>query len=290
MLRSMTGYGKAEGAVGSRKYTVEVRSLNGKNLDLSVRMPSVLKEKEMELRKQLGARIVRGKSDVAIHFEADAAEARHELNGPVIEKYVDSLRTLAEKTDQPTGNLLSTAVRFPDAMQTSREAFDHEAWEGIHALVVEAADQFDAFRDTEGATLHADFSARLDTIDALEASLDPLLDARLKRVRERIRTNLEETVDRAALDEGRFEQEVLYYIEKMDVSEERTRLRAHIVYFRNIMNTGSAQGKKLGFVSQEMGREINTLGSKANDAELQRIVVQMKDELEKIKEQVLNVL
>ena len=290
MLRSMTGYGKAEGAVGSRKYTVEVRSLNGKNLDLSVRMPSVLKEKEMELRKQLGARIVRGKSDVAIHFEADAAEARHELNGPVIEKYVDSLRTLAEKTDQPTGNLLSTAVRFPDAMQTSREAFDHEAWEGIHALVVEAADQFDAFRDTEGATLHADFSARLDTIDALEASLDPLLDARLTRVRERIRTNLEETVDRAALDEGRFEQEVLYYIEKMDVSEERTRLRAHIVYFRDIMNTGSAQGKKLGFVSQEMGREINTLGSKANDAELQRIVVQMKDELEKIKEQVLNVL
>ena len=286
----MTGYGKAEGAVGSRKYTVEVRSLNGKNLDLSVRMPSVLKEKEMELRKQLGARIVRGKSDVAIHFEADAAEARHELNGPVIEKYVDALRTLAEKTDQPTGNLLSTAVRFPDAMQTSREAFDHEAWEGIHALVVEAADQFDAFRDTEGATLHADFSARLDTIDALEASLDPLLDARLKRVRERIRTNLEETVDRAALDEGRFEQEVLYYIEKMDVSEERTRLRAHIVYFRDIMNTGSAQGKKLGFVSQEMGREINTLGSKANDAELQRIVVQMKDELEKIKEQVLNVL
>ena len=286
----MTGYGKAEGAVGSRKYMVEVRSLNGKNLDLSVRMPSVLKEKEMELRKQLGARIVRGKSDVAIHFEADAAEARHELNGPVIEKYVNALRTLAEKTDQPTGNLLSTAVRFPDAMQTSREAFDHEAWEGIHALVVEAADQFDAFRDTEGATLHADFSARLDTIDALEASLDPLLDARLKRVRERIRTNLEETVDRAALDEGRFEQEVLYYIEKMDVSEERTRLRAHIVYFRDIMNTGSAQGKKLGFVSQEMGREINTLGSKANDAELQRIVVQMKDELEKIKEQVLNVL
>ena len=286
----MTGYGKAEGAVGSRKYTVEVRSLNGKNLDLSVRMPSVLKEKEMELRKELGARIVRGKSDVAIHFEADAAEARHELNGPVIEKYVDALRALAERTDQPTGNLLSTAVRFPDAMQTSREAFDHEAWNGIHALVLEAADQFEGFRDTEGATLHADFSARLDTIDGLEASLDPLLDARLNRVRERIRTNLEETVDRTALDEGRFEQEVLYYIEKMDVSEERTRLRAHIVYFRDIMNTGTAQGKKLGFVSQEMGREINTLGSKANDAELQRIVVQMKDELEKIKEQVLNVL
>ena len=290
MLRSMTGYGKAEGAVGSRKYTVEVRSLNGKNLDLQVRMPSVLKEKEMDLRTELGARIVRGKSDLAIHFEADASEARHELNGPAIRHYVKELEALASETGQPTGNLLATAVRFPDAMQTSKESFDEEAWKGIHALVLEATANFDAFRDTEGATLAADFKGRLDTIAGLEAGLDPLLEARIQRVRDRIRTNLEETLDRAALDEGRFEQEVLYYIEKMDVSEERTRLTAHIAYFREIMETGENQGKKLGFVAQEMGREINTLGSKANDAELQRIVVQMKDELEKIKEQVLNVL
>ena len=276
--------------MGSRKYTVEVRSLNGKNLDLSVRMPSVLKEKEMALRKELGARIVRGKSDVAIHFEADASEARHELNAPVIEQYVASLKVLAERTGQPTDQLLATAVKFPDAMQTSRESFNYESWTGIHVLVVEAADQFDAFRDTEGATLHADFSERLTTIEALEAALDPMLEARLKRVRERIRTNLEETVDRNVIDSTRFEQEVLYYIEKMDVSEERTRLRAHMVYFRDIMNTGHGQGKKLGFVAQEMGREINTLGSKSNDADLQKVVVQMKDELEKIKEQVLNVL
>ena len=290
MLRSMTGYGKAEGAVGSRKYTVEVRSLNGKNLDLQVRMPSVLKQKEMDLRTELGARIVRGKSDIAIHFEADAAEARNELNAPVIRKYVQDLEALAQETGQPTGNLLSTAVRFPDAMQTSKEAFDEEAWAGIHALVLEAADNFDAFRNTEGASLEADFKGRLDEIERLESGLDPLLEARIKRVRDRIRTNLEETIDRTSLDEGRFEQEVLYYIEKMDVSEERTRLTAHIAYFREIMETGSGQGKKLGFVAQEMGREINTLGSKANDADLQRIVVQMKDELEKIKEQVLNVL
>ena len=276
--------------MGSRKYTVEVRSLNGKNLDLSVRMPSVLKEKEMALRKELGARIVRGKSDVAIHFEADASEARHQLNAPVIEQYVASLKALAERTGQPTDQLLATAVKFPDAMQTSRESFNYESWTGIHVLVVEAADQFDAFRDTEGATLHADFSERLTTIEALEAALDPMLEARLKRVRERIRTNLEETVDRNVIDSTRFEQEVLYYIEKMDVSEERTRLRAHMVYFRDIMNTGHGQGKKLGFVAQEMGREINTLGSKSNDADLQKVVVQMKDELEKIKEQVLNVL
>ena len=290
MLRSMTGYGKAEGAVGSRKYTVEVRSLNGKNLDLQVRMPSVLKEKEMDLRTELGARIVRGKSDLAIHFEADASETRHELNGPAIRQYVKELEALAVETGQPTGNLLATAVRFPDAMQSSKENFDDEAWKGIHALVQEATANFDAFRDTEGATLEADFTQRLNTIAGLEAGLDPLLEARIQRVRDRIRTNLEETIDRAALDEGRFEQEVLYYIEKMDVSEERTRLTAHIAYFREIMENDEHQGKKLGFVAQEMGREINTLGSKANDAELQRIVVQMKDELEKIKEQVLNVL
>ncbi|MEC7951278.1 MAG: YicC/YloC family endoribonuclease, partial [Bacteroidota bacterium] len=216
MLRSMTGYGKAEGAVGSRKYTVEVRSLNGKNLDLQVRMPSVLKQKEMDLRTELGARIVRGKSDIAIHFEADAAEARNELNAPVIRKYVKDLEALAQETGQPTGNLLSTAVRFPDAMQTSKEAFDEEAWAGIHALVLEAADNFDAFRNTEGASLEDDFKGRLDEIERLESGLNPLLEARIKRVRDRIRTNLEETIDRASLDEGRFEQEVLYYIEKMD--------------------------------------------------------------------------
>ena len=171
----MTGYGKAEGAVGSRKYTVEVRSLNGKNLDLQVRMPSVLKQKEMDLRTELGARIVRGKSDIAIHFEADAAEARNELNAPVIRKYVQDLEALAQETGQPTGNLLSTAVRFPDAMQTSKEAFDEAAWAGIHALVLEAADNFDAFRNTEGASLEADFKGRLDEIERLESGLDPLL-------------------------------------------------------------------------------------------------------------------
>ena len=207
----------------------------------------MLKQKEMDLRTELGARIVRGKSDIAIHFEADAAEARNELNAPVIRKYVKDLEALAQETGQPTGNLLSTAVRFPDAMQTSKEAFDEEAWAGIHALVLEAADNFDAFRNTEGASLEADFKGRLDEIERLESGLNPLLEARIKRVRDRIRTNLEETIDRASLDEGRFEQEVLYYIEKMDVSEERTRLTAHIAYFREIMETGSGQGKKLFF-------------------------------------------
>ncbi|MEY3010486.1 MAG: hypothetical protein RLZZ314_1128 [Bacteroidota bacterium] len=286
----MTGYGKSEGAVGSRKYTVEVRSLNGKNLDMTVRMPSVLKEKEMDLRTEVGAFIGRGKCDVAIHFEADAAEVKQELNSPVVASHVQALRDLAEKTGQPTDNLLPMALRFADSMQSTRETFDEEAWMGIHELLVEALQSFESFRLQEGGVLEGDFRNRLDEIERLESGLDPLLDARIQRVRDRIRTNLEEVVDRKVIDEGRFEQEVLFYIEKMDVSEERTRLQAHIAYFREIMADGEAQGKKLGFVAQEMGREINTLGSKANDADLQRIVVQMKDELEKIKEQVLNVL
>lgn len=286
----MTGYGKSEGAVGSRKYTVEVRSLNGKNLDMTVRMPSVLKEKEMDLRTEVGAFIVRGKCDVAVHFEADAAEVKQELNAPVVISHVQALRDLAQKTGQPTDNLLSMALRFADSTQSTRETFDEEAWMGIHELLGDALQAFESFRQQEGAVLEGDFRNRLDEIERLESGLTPLLDARIQRVRDRIRTNLEEVVDRKVIDEGRFEQEVLFYIEKMDVSEERTRLQAHIAYFREIMAEGEAQGKKLGFVAQEMGREINTLGSKANDADLQRIVVQMKDELEKIKEQVLNVL
>jgi uncharacterized protein (TIGR00255 family) len=227
---------------------------------------------------------------VAIHFEADAAEVKQELNTPVVASHVQALRDLAEKTGQPTDNLLPMALRFADSMQSTRETFDEESWMGIHELLGEALQSFESFRLQEGGVLEGDFRNRLDEIERLESGLDPLLDARIQRVRDRIRTNLEEVVDRKVIDEGRFEQEVLFYIEKMDVSEERTRLQAHIAYFREIMADGEAQGKKLGFVAQEMGREINTLGSKANDADLQRIVVQMKDELEKIKEQVLNVL
>ncbi len=290
MIHSMTGYGKSASTIGSRRYTAEVRSLNGKQLDLSVRMPQAFREKEMELRKLLSSAIVRGKSDINLHYEADATDQR-ELNIPLIEHYLTHLENLADKKGyEKDGLLLGTAMRLPDTVQQSREEINEDEWKQIRRLVEEAVSQFLEFRIQEGKTMEMDLRGRVEQILELESKLDPLLTERIERVRDRIQANFDEIKDRGRLDENRFEQEVLFYIEKMDVSEERVRLKAHCQYFIDILETDFGQGKKLAFIAQEMGREINTLGSKANDAEIQRFVVQMKDELEKIKEQVLNVL
>ena len=290
MIHSMTGYGKSASTIGSRRYTAEVRSLNGKQLDLSVRMPQAFREKEMELRKLLSSAIVRGKSDINLHYEADATDQR-ELNIPLIEHYLTHLEKLADKKGyEKDALLLGTAMRLPDTVQQSREEINEDEWKQIRRLVEEAVSQFLEFRIQEGKTMEMDLRGRVEQILELESKLDPLLTERIERVRDRIQANFDEIKDRGRLDENRFEQEVLYYIEKMDVSEERVRLKAHCQYFMDILETDFGQGKKLAFIAQEMGREINTLGSKANDAEIQRFVVQMKDELEKIKEQVLNVL
>jgi uncharacterized protein (TIGR00255 family) len=290
MIHSMTGYGKSASTIGSRRYTAEVRSLNGKQLDLSVRMPQAFREKEMELRKLLSSAIVRGKSDINLHYEADATDQR-ELNIPLIEHYLTHLEKLADKKGyEKDGRLLGTAMRLPDTVQQSREEVNEDEWKQIRRLVEGAVSQFLEFRIQEGRAMESDLRGRIDQILELESKLDPLLTDRIKRVRDRIQANFDEIKDRGRLDENRFEQEVLFYIEKMDVSEERVRLKAHCQYFMDILEADFGQGKKLAFIAQEMGREINTLGSKANDAEIQRFVVQMKDELEKIKEQVLNVL
>ena len=290
MIHSMTGYGKSASTIGSRRYTAEVRSLNGKQLDLSVRMPQAFREKEMELRKLLSSAIVRGKSDINLHYEADATDQR-ELNIPLIEHYLTHLEKLADKKGyEKDGRLLGTAMRLPDTVQQSREEVNEDEWKQIRRLVEGAVSQFLEFRIQEGRAMESDLRERVDQILELESKLDPLLTERIERVRDRIQANFDEIKDRGRLDENRFEQEVLFYIEKMDVSEERVRLKAHCQYFMDILEADFGQGKKLAFIAQEMGREINTLGSKANDAEIQRFVVQMKDELEKIKEQVLNVL
>ncbi|MDG2209209.1 MAG: YicC family protein [Flavobacteriales bacterium] len=290
MIHSMTGYGKSASTIGSRRYTAEVRSLNGKQLDLSVRMPQAFREKEMELRKLLSSAIVRGKSDINLHYEADATDQR-ELNIPLIEHYLTHLEKLADKKGyEKDGRLLGTAMRLPDTVQQSREEVNEDEWKQIRRLVEGAVSQFLEFRIQEGRAMELDLRGRVDQILELESKLDPLLMERIERVRDRIQANFDEIKDRGRLDENRFEQEVLFYIEKMDVSEERVRLKAHCQYFMDILEADFGQGKKLAFIAQEMGREINTLGSKANDAEIQRFVVQMKDELEKIKEQVLNVL
>jgi len=290
MIQSMTGYGKSTATLGSRRYVAEVRSLNGKQLDLNIRMPQAFREKEMDLRKSLASSIVRGKSDLTLFYESDSADQR-ELNGPLIRHYLDQLEAISdERGFEKDGKMLATAMRMPDTIQQSKEEFEESEWVALAELIASATAQFIAYRNHEGASMEVDFRQRVERVLALESDLDPLLTARIERVRSRIQSNFDEIKDRGRLDENRFEQEVLFYIEKMDVSEERVRLKAHCQYFLDMLDTDVGQGKKLGFIAQEMGREINTLGSKANDAEIQRFVVQMKDELEKIKEQVLNVL
>ena len=215
---------------------------------------------------------------------------RHQVNAPVVHSYIDQLKKVAEAKDQSTDELLALAIKMPEAMTSPSEELDEGVWSKLEEVMNEALDNFDSFRENEGKAIEADFAEGISLIVGMSEDLAPLLDAREARVRERIRTALEEVVDKARIDEGRFEQEVLYYIEKNDVSEERSRLAAHCKHFNEIMENGIGAGKKLGFVAQEIGREINTLGSKSNDADMQRVVVRMKDELEKIKEQILNVL
>lgn len=291
MIHSMTGYGKATGRIGSRRYTAELRSLNGKQLDLSVRMPSAFRAKEMELRKHLGAAVIRGKCDLSLQYAVEGAEPR-ELNKPLIQAYLESLGGLASEQGYPEKDnaLLAMAMRLPDVVQQASDEIDENEWKAIAALVDEAVEQFVRFRIEEGKSLEADFAHRIRSIQDLKTAVEPLLQARVNRIRERIQSNFNELQDKGRLDENRFEQEVLFYMEKLDVSEELVRLTAHCEHFVDVMKQAPGQGKKLGFIAQEIGREINTLGSKANDADMQRIVVQMKDDLEKIKEQVLNAL
>lgn len=290
MIRSMTGYGKAEAVVSNRKYSVEIRSLNSKQFDLNARIPAIFREKEMQLRKLLRSRVVRGKCDFFLSYETDASESKHEINIDLVQSYISQLENIALASGQQADNLLAIAIKMPDALQHPKEELDEDVWSKVEAIVEEALDAFDNFREVEGGSIEKDFKAGISIISEESKNLDPLLEARLNRIRTRIKNNLEEVIDRAKIDENRFEQEVLFYIEKTDVAEERSRLAAHCEHFEDVLKNGIGQGKKFGFIAQEIGREINTLGSKANDADIQRLVVRMKDELEKIKEQVLNVL
>ena len=296
MILSMTGYGKAEAHIGARKYTVEIRSLNGKGLDLSVRMPSRFRPHEMDLRKQVGKSVGRGKSDLLIHFESDASDVRHEVNTGLVQQYVDQLTPLFEANGVPASHLegrlqqFQSALRFPDVVSATKDILEEGEWEALRDLVSAASEQFIAYRTQEGAVLEADFRQRVGTIEALRGELKPLLEARSERTRPRLREHLEADLPRDRVDENRFEHELIFYMEKLDVTEELVRLEANCAYFLEMLDADSGQGKKLGFIAQEIGREINTLGSKCQDAGIQRLVVQMKDELEKIKEQVLNAL
>lgn len=285
MIHSMTGYGKTIVQLPEKKITLEIRSLNSKNLDINTRMPSIYKEKELHVRKLISKTLNRGKVDFAIYSELTAEKTTTTINKPVIQAYLDQLKTITSANEV---ELLKMAVRFPDALNTQREEIDETEWSKIETAIQSAINNLIQYRISEGEILENDFKLRTHNIEQLLkaiASIDP---ERIHLVRERLQKGIDDIKEK--YDENRFEQELLYYIEKYDITEEQVRLKNHLNYFLSTLETPESNGKKLGFIAQEMGREINTIGSKSNYAPMQKLVVQMKNELEKIKEQLLNVL
>jgi uncharacterized protein (TIGR00255 family) len=285
MIYSMTGYGKSVLQLPTKKVTVELKSLNSKSLDLNARMPSIYREKELAIRKLLADKLERGKIDFSIYVEATAEDTSTQINAPVVKQYIEQLRKVVDGDEI---ELLKMAVRFPDALNTVREEIDETEWDIIQNEINKAVKDLSSHRLDEGKVLEQDFNKRVAIIDNLLDQVIAMDPERIIGVRERLLKGVEELKDK--YDENRFEQELVYYIEKFDITEEKVRLKNHLNYFIQCINSEDSNGKKLGFISQEMGREINTIGSKSNYSAMQQLVVQMKDELEKIKEQLLNVL
>lgn len=287
----MTGYGKSVVTFNEKKINVEIKSLNSKALDLSTRIAPLYREKEMEMRQMISKALVRGKVDFSIWIEKDASLDATPINSALVENYYHQIKDIAAKTDMPEPqDWFSILVRMPDVMsKTEAEVLTDEEWAVARGGVEQALQALVEFRKQEGAALYNKFSEKLDNIGSLLASIEPYEKSRVEKIRSRIVEGLK-SIPEIEYDKNRLEQELIYYIEKLDINEEKQRLANHLKYFRETMNDGIGQGKKLGFIAQEMGREINTTGSKSNQAEMQNIVVKMKDELEQIKEQVLNVL
>ena len=286
MIQSMTGFGKATLQLPTKKITVEVKSLNSKGLDLNTRMPSVYREMELGLRNEIALKLERGKIDFSIFIEITGEQTSSKINAPIVKAYIKQMQDVIPNADET--ELMKMAVRMPDALKTERDEIDENDWAAIQKVIKEALDNIGNFRQDEGKSLEKEFQLRVGNIrqymnDAL--ALDP---ERVQAIKDRLQTAISEL--KVNVDENRFEQELIYYLEKLDITEEKVRLTNHLDYFLETINGNEANGRKLGFITQEMGREINTMGSKSNHAQMQKLVVMMKDELEKIKEQVLNVL
>ncbi|MFK7756301.1 MAG: YicC/YloC family endoribonuclease [Flavobacteriales bacterium] len=290
MLKSMTGYGKAEATIGTKKFTVEIKSLNSKQLDIYVKMPSVYKEKELNLRSHLSNELERGKVELTIYYDSTGEDKKVVLNKPLVEAYHKDFKEVAERIGQENVDYMSMIMRIPDVLKAEKAELDLEEWNGVLALVKEALIGIQDYRTVEGQKLEVDFEERINNILQFQKEVQAPVETRLVKIKERIKHNVEEVIDPDKIDSNRFEQELVFYLEKLDISEENQRLKSNCDYFLEILRSNSSQGKKLGFIAQEIGREINTMGSKANDADVQRLVVKMKDELEKIKEQILNAL
>ncbi|MDH3381854.1 MAG: YicC family protein [Flavobacteriaceae bacterium] len=285
MIQSMTGYGKAMVQLPTKKITIEIKSLNSKNIDLNARVPSYYREKELDMRKKIAAKLERGKIDFSIFVELTAEETAAKVNKPIVLEYINQLREIASANDF---EMLKLAVKLPDALKVERDELDDLEWEHVDKALEESLQKIMQYRIDEGAVLQNEFKNRIGNIQNLLEKITKLDAARVEKIRERLHNSLAEIM--ADFDQNRLEQELIFYLEKLDITEEIVRLKNHLSYFEDELTNKESNGKKLGFISQEMGREINTIGSKSNDAPMQKKVVMMKDELEKIKEQLLNVL
>jgi uncharacterized protein (TIGR00255 family) len=288
MIQSMTGYGKSVLQLPTKKVSIEIKSLNSKNLDLNVRIPSYYKEKELSVRKKLATALVRGKVDFSIFVEMTADETSTVVNRGVVQQYMEQLRNVVQTGTSNDVELLKMAVRMPDALKTEREELDENEWKLIEINIDKAIKEIVQYRVDEAASLEVDFQERIANIRHYLEEIKALDGERIKHVKTRLKKAIDDL--KVGTDENRFEQELIYYLEKLDINEEKVRLANHLDYFIETLGSPDSNGKKLGFVIQEIGREINTTGSKANFAPMQKAVIQMKNELEQIKEQILNVL
>jgi len=291
MIKSMTGYGTASSDNGKVKYTVEIKSLNAKFLELNLRLPKAVSDREFQIRSEVGKRIERGKVNltVTVDYIEQTAKASG-IHAELLEKYYRQLAAIADRIGEPKTSLFALALNMPEVVTSNEETADEEEGKLLMEAFHEAVDAFDGFRQDEGNVLREDLESRVGLILDYLSEVEKTDGSRIPMVRERLANYLDEAVGRENVDMNRFEQEIIYYIDKLDITEEKVRLRSHCGYFVRALAAADSNGKKLGFIAQEMGREINTLGSKANDADMQQIVVRMKEELEKIKEQLLNVL
>jgi uncharacterized protein (TIGR00255 family) len=281
----MTGYGKSVLQLPTKKISIEIKSLNSKSLDLNARMPSIYRAKELSIRKNIASKLVRGKVDFSLFMEVTGEETTTQINKTVVKQYISQLKKVADGDDI---EFLKMAIRLPDALNTEREDIDENEWQLIANEINNALQQLQIYRVDEGKSLEQDFILRISNIEELLEQVIAIDPERVEAVKERLQKGVSDLKEK--YDENRFEQELVYYIEKYDITEEKVRLKNHLEYFIKTLNSDGSNGKKLGFIGQEMGREINTIGSKSNFAPMQKLVVQMKDELEKIKEQLLNVL
>ena len=291
MIKSMTGYGKAVCELKDKTVTIEIKSLNSKQADIYVRLPGIYREKETDIRNLIMSALKRGKIECIVSLECFAGEQLATINTDVVRQYYKQLLTVQDELEIQTNEpLLQTILRLPESLKTIKEELDEKEWEMVKAALISSLDQLDQFRSQEGEALESDIKARINSIEKLSDQLNTHEKARMEKIRERLKDNVSELLNPDMIDKNRFEQEVIYYLEKLDITEERVRLASHCSYFRQVLDEDDNTGKKLGFICQEIGREINTIGSKANDFEIQKKVVLMKDELEKIKEQLMNVL